>query len=135
MSSSPSLERIVEFFERSGFEYLALDYAGKVLRLSRAIRAPDVHAIESEHDAEGVVSAVQVCAPSVGFVEAAAERARFPKAGDEVSKNEVLFTLRRHKSALTVRAATTGTLESVLVCEGDFVEFGQPLATLSRTNS
>ncbi len=133
MSSSPSLERIVEFFERSRFDYLALAYAGKVLRLSRANRGPGADAIdETGGGAERGASAVNVPAPTVGFVEAG--RARFPEAGDAVSENEALFTLRRYKSGVTVHAAASGTLESVLVSEGDFVEFGQPLATLSQTN-
>ena len=135
MSSPPSLERIVEYFERSRFDYLALDYGGKSVRLSRPVRATEAGAIdETGLHAERVAFAVNVPAPTVGFVEKVAERTRFPKAGDAVAKDEALFTLRRHKTVLAVRAAASGTLGSVWVGEGDFVEFGQPLATLSQAN-
>jgi biotin carboxyl carrier protein len=132
MSSLSSLERIVEYFERSRFDYLALDHGGKSLRLSRSVRATAAGAIdETGRGAERGPSAMNVPAPTVGFVEAAAGSTRFPRAGDAVAKDEALFTLRRHNTALTVVAAASGTLESVLVGAGDFVEFGQPLATLS----
>jgi biotin carboxyl carrier protein len=135
MSSDPSLERIVEYFERSRFDYLALDYGGKSLRLSRPVRATEVGGIDgSGIAAQRGTSVMNVPAPTVGFVEVAAGRTRFPQAGDAVAKDEALFTLRRHKTVLTVGAAASGTLESVLVGEGDFVEFGQPLAMLSQAN-
>jgi biotin carboxyl carrier protein len=135
MSSGPSLERIAEYFQRSRFEYLALDCAGKSLRFSRDIPSAEASAIAAiEQGSAGRAPALQVCASTIGFAEAAAGRGTFPKAGDAVSKNEALFILRRQKSLLTVYAATSGTLESVLVSKGDLVEFGQPLATLSPTN-
>jgi multidrug efflux pump subunit AcrA (membrane-fusion protein) len=135
MNSGPSLERIAEYFQRSRFEYLALDYAGKSLRFSRDIPSAEPSGIAAiEPGTAGGASVLQVCAATIGFAEAAGGRGKFPKAGDAVSKNEALFILRRQKSVLTVRAVAGGTLESVLVSEGDFVEFGQPLATLSPTN-
>jgi biotin carboxyl carrier protein len=135
MNSDPSLKRIVEYFERSRFDYLALDYGGKSLRLSRPVHATEAGAIdETGLGAERGTSLVNVPAPTVGVVETAAARTRFPQAGDAVAKDEALFTLRRHKTVLTVGAAASGKLESVLVGEGDFVEFGQPLATLSQAN-
>lgn len=134
MSSPPSLERIVEYFERSRFDYLALDYGGKSLRLLRELREGGSAIDQAAGSAIGAAAVMNVLAPTIGFVEAAAGRTRFPKAGDAVEKDEALFTLRRHKAALTVHAAAGGMLESVRVAEGEFVEFGQPLATLSQAN-
>jgi biotin carboxyl carrier protein len=122
LSTGGSLERIVEYFQTSRFEYLALDCTGGSIRLSRAAPGSDVAATDR----------IEVRASTVGFVDLPAGRARFPEIGDGVLESEALFAIRRFKDVITVSAAASGMLHSVLVSKGDFVEFAQPLATLSR---
>lgn len=127
MKGGSSRERLIEYFESSRFEYMALDYAGASLRLSRERpKETPAHA----HAAAGVY----VAASAVGVVELPAGRERFPEAGDRVAEGEVLFDLRRFRSVVAMRAPASGILSSVLVTEGDFVEFGQLLTTLMHTN-
>jgi biotin carboxyl carrier protein len=122
MSADGTFERIIEYFQSSRFEYLALDYAGGSLRLARNT---------STHAA--ATRGVELRAPTVGFVQLPDGRARFPEAGDPVSENEVLFAVRRFRNAIPVTAAASGAIGCVRVSEGDFVEFGQPLATIEQT--
>lgn len=122
MRTGGSFEGIIAYFRNSRFEHLALDYAGGSIRLSRDTPGTDIAATDR----------VEVRASTVGFVELPPGRARFPEAGDRVSENEVLFAIRGFRNVVTVSAAAGGTLDSVLVSAGIFVEFAQPLATVSR---
>lgn len=119
-----SFARIAEYFQNSRFEYLALEYAGASLRLSSDPFGPDRAAAER----------IEVRAPAVGFVELPAGRARFPEAHEPVVENEVLFAIRGFKRLAAVSVPASGTLHSILVSAGDFVEFAQPLATWIRAD-
>ena len=122
-------ERLIEYFESSGFSYLALDYAGASVRLSRERPAQEISAAAVSSEP------THVLASSVGFIESPAERRRFPQSGDQVAEGEALFAIRRFRNVLAVSAPASGILGSVLVSAGDFVEFGQPLATVLHTPS
>lgn len=123
-SADGIFERLIEYFQSSRFEYLALDYAGGSVRLSRE-RPADAHAA-----AEVTRESTRVLASSVGFVELPAERQRFAEAGEHVAAGEVLFAIRRLRNVIAVSVPASGTVGSMLVSQGDFVEFGQPLATV-----
>lgn len=130
-------ERLIEYIRASGFQYLALDYAGFSVRFSRdpstaggALRVSRVSAAGA-----GQTSAAPVLAPSLGFVDLHPERARFPEAGEYTAEGECLFVIRRFKNVIEVRAAAAGSLASVMVKRGAFVEFGQPLATIGPEKS
>ena len=115
--------RVVDYFQSSRFDYLALDYAGGSLRLSRE---PATHAGAS---LAATSTATTVLATSVGFVELPGGRQRLAEAGEHVEQGEAVFAIRRFRDVVVVSAPTSGTVESVLVKRGDFVDFGQPLAT------
>jgi biotin carboxyl carrier protein len=115
-----SIEPLIAYFHRSRFDYLALDFAGSSLRLSRDGAASNVQ--------RG--SARDIVAPSVGFVEAATGRDQFPRMGMPVAEGEPLFRLRRFTDTIEVRAPTGGTLEALLVEQGTFVEYGERIAVL-----
>lgn len=116
-------ERLTEYFQGSRFEYLALDYAGSSLRFSRARpRSDGAPAAEARTG--------EVLAPGVGFIELPPGRDRFPQAGERVAEGEPLFAIRRFRDALEVTAPAAGTLASIQVNQGAFVEFGQPLASV-----
>jgi len=117
------IERFIAYFHDSGFEYLALDFDGYSVRLSREPLPQGAAA--SDRQSVGIVG------PSVGFIALANGREHFPRAGVAVVAGEPLFTLRRFKSTMDVQAPAAGILRSVLVEEGSFVEYGQTLAILS----
>lgn len=71
----------------------------------------------------------EVLSPSVGTFYAAAEpgAAPFVTIGDSVEPNTVVCTLEAMKLFNEVAASVTGEVVKVLVKDGDFVEYGQPL--------
>lgn len=117
-------QRLVEYFHGSRFQFLALDYSGHSLRLSR-----EQHS--SAGSARRDVRVATVLAASVGFVDLPPGRNRFPEAGERVAAGDCLFVIRRFSSKIEVRAGAAGLLASVLIGKGAFVEFGQPLATIA----
>ena len=57
------------------------------------------------------------------------------KAGDSVSKDDVLVELETDKVAVEVRAEADGTIGEILAEEGETVEIGAKLATISEGGS
>lgn len=113
LRSGPILDfaRILDYFDRSPFDYLALDAGGQSLRLQRA--APPV--------------TLALPAPGLGTVVALPATA-LPKPGDRVVRGQPLFALRRLKTLIEVQAPHDGEIASIDVAAGQFVEFGQVLA-------
>jgi biotin carboxyl carrier protein len=115
-----TLEKLIAYFHGSRFDYLALDFAGVSLRLARN---------EALSAAQSVVH--EVLAPSVGFMEPAAGRDRFPTTGTIVAEGEPLFTLRRFRDTIEVKAPGAGTL-GVVATQGAFVQYGECIAAVKR---
>jgi biotin carboxyl carrier protein len=116
------IERLIAYFHASRFQYLALEYGECSLRLARN-HQPDVGSAGETHRTE-------VEASSVGFVDLAAGREKFPQAGATAAEGEPLFSIRKWKSTIEVRAGSAGVIESVAVSRGEFVEYAQLLATI-----
>ena len=73
-----------------------------------------------------------VTSPMVGTVYLAATPAAEPfvKAGNQVSEGDTLFIIEAMKVMNPIPAPRTGTVKSVLVDDGQPVEFGEPLLIL-----
>lgn len=122
--------RLIDYFQGSRFEYLALDYAGGSLRLTRAGAARE-RTFSDARVSAAIIEPTRVLSPSVGVVELPAGRERFAAAGEHVTEGEALFAIRRFRNVVAVSAPATGHVGSTLVSVGDFVEFGQPLTSVS----
>lgn len=110
----PDFTGLIEYFERAPFAYLALDMGGRSVRLERAPVPP----------------AVALSAPGVGTVAVRAQGATLPRPGERIRRGETIMVLRRFRSSIPLDSPTDGTLASIDVSPGQFVEFGQMLATL-----
>jgi acetyl-CoA carboxylase biotin carboxyl carrier protein len=77
----------------------------------------------------GETAFCEVLSPSVGTFYAAAEpgAAPFVTIGDSVESDTVVCTLEAMKLFNEVAAGVTGEVVKILVKDGDFVEYGQPL--------
>ena len=73
-----------------------------------------------------------VASPMVGTVYLAAnpDAEPFVKVGNQVSEGDTLFIIEAMKVMNPIPAPRTGTVKSVLVDDGQPVEFGEPLLIL-----
>jgi hypothetical protein len=108
---------LLQYFNASSFDYLSLEHAGRSLRLCRA----------------PAVLAAPLQSSSVGVIDCAPGRAAWPHVGDQVRAGEPLFAVRRFKTVVRVDAPAAGTIACLSVAPGEFVEFGQALATIEST--
>ena len=70
-----------------------------------------------------------VTAPIVGtfYAKPAQDKDPFVKVGDTVAEGDTLCIIEAMKFMNEVPSTVGGTIKEVLVQDGDFVEFGQPL--------
>ncbi|MBT4710519.1 MAG: acetyl-CoA carboxylase biotin carboxyl carrier protein [Alphaproteobacteria bacterium] len=73
-----------------------------------------------------------VTSPMVGTVYVAADPNTPPyvEVGDTVSKGQTVFIVEAMKTMNPITAHMSGTVEAVLIANGEAVEYGQPLLTI-----
>lgn len=128
--------------------------AGKAVSQPVAVAQPEIPAAPSLSDLQDIVASVQngareamagstpaeavsdvqpegevVTAPIVGtfYAKPAQDKDPFVKVGDAVAEGDTLCIIEAMKFMNEVPSTVGGTIKEVLVQDGDFVEFGQPL--------
>ena len=129
--------------------------AGKTVSQPAAVAAqPEIPEAPSLSDLQDIVASVQngareamaggapaeavsndqpegevVTAPIVGtfYAKPAQDKDPFVKVGDTVAEGDTLCIIEAMKFMNEVPSTVGGTIKEVLVQDGDFVEFGQPL--------
>ena len=73
-----------------------------------------------------------VTSPMVGTVYVAPDPNTPPyvQVGDKVSKGQTVFIVEAMKTMNPITAHMSGTVEAVLIANGEAVEYGQPLLTI-----
>ena len=87
--------------------------------------AAEAEAAGGEEEKEGTL----VKAPIVGtfYASAAPDKPPYVKAGDTVAEGDTLCIIEAMKFMNEVPSEVSGTVAEVLVKDGEFVEYGQPL--------
>ena len=128
--------------------------AGKAVSQPVTVEQPEIPAAPSLSDLQDIVASVQngareamagstpteavpdvqpegevVTAPIVGtfYANPAQDKDPFVKVGDTVAEGDTLCIIEAMKFMNEVPSTVGGTIKEVLVQDGDFVEFGQPL--------
>lgn len=128
--------------------------AGKAVSQPVTVAQPEIPAAPSLSDLQDIVASVQngareamagsapaeavpdrqpegevVTAPIVGtfYAKPAQDKDPFVKVGDTVAEGDTLCIIEAMKFMNEVPSTVGGTIKEVLVQDGDFVEFGQPL--------
>ncbi len=137
MLSIDEVKELVKVLEESSLNKLELKYDdGKVL-LEKGLAVQPINAAAPV----GVVAApaavpaatgeqiVEITAPLVGTFYSAADPKSEPfvKVGSKVTPNTVVCILEAMKLFSEVEAEVEGEITEILVKDGDFIEFGQPL--------
>lgn len=139
MLSLNEIKELMKLLEASPLSKIELTYGdGSVLLEKSAAPAAPVSAPAAPVSAPAAAPApapepagqtVDITAPMVGtFYSAPDPKAPpFVKVGDAVTPGTVVCVLEAMKIFSEVDAEVEGTITEVLVKDGDFVEFGQPL--------
>ena len=146
---------ILKLFENSKFDFLQLEQGERKITVSKggyvpaggpapvapAASRPQVatsqHAAPSQAAAKAEPAAatdglVPVTAPMVGKFYAAASPSDPPyvEVGSKVTAGATVGLIEVMKVFASIKTETAGVIERILVSNGDFVEFGQPLFLL-----
>ncbi|PZE19345.1 acetyl-CoA carboxylase biotin carboxyl carrier protein [Paenibacillus xerothermodurans] len=116
---------------------LELDYAEAQLAERKADSVPDAAVEPAAPDtAQAVPAAVahKVVAPTVGTFYSAPEPGAEPfvQVGQAVTEASVVCVLEAMKLFNEINAGVAGEIVEVLVKDGDFVEYGQPLFLIRK---
>ncbi|HCT3917445.1 TPA: acetyl-CoA carboxylase biotin carboxyl carrier protein [Pseudomonas aeruginosa] len=139
------VKKLIELLEESGIDELEIREGEESVRISRhsktaaqpvyaqapAAAAPAAAAAESAPAAPKLNGNV-VRSPMVGtFYRAASPTsANFVEVGQSVKKGDILCIVEAMKMMNHIEAEVSGTIESILVENGQPVEFDQPLFTI-----
>ena len=114
---------LLRIFEQSG--WARLDLTCDALRVSADRMAPGAHVPDV---ADGPERTSNVASPLLGVFVATGAKGQAPvRPGARVEDDTVVGAIRVLDEASEVRARLCGTVTEVLVEDGAFVEYGQPL--------
>ena len=101
------------------------------------VEAAEAAAPEAAPAAEETETITDITAPMVGTFYCAPDPKAppFVKVGSVVAPNTVVCVLEAMKIFSEVEAEVEGEITEVLVKDGDFVEFGQPLFRVRTTRA
>ena len=145
------VKKLIELLEESGIDELEIHEGEESVRISRhskqvamqqpyyaqppmpapAAPAPAVAAADAA-PAQPKLNGTVVRSPMVGtFYRASSpESANFVEVGQSVKKGDILCIVEAMKMMNHIEAETSGTIESILVENGQPVEYDQPLFTI-----
>lgn len=145
------VKKLIELLEESGIDELEIHEGEESVRISRhskqvamqqpyyaqppmpapAAPAPAAAAADAA-PAQPKLNGTVVRSPMVGtFYRASSpESANFVEVGQNVKKGDILCIVEAMKMMNHIEAETSGTIESILVENGQPVEYDQPLFTI-----
>lgn len=120
---------ILQAFEHSGFAHLDLTFGSVRVAVNQVSTA----AICSDDLPKDTA---QVDAPLLGMFQAGPEAGApaFVRPGTKVKADTTIGIIRVMENQMAVKAGQWGTVVDVLVQDGQFVEFGQPLLRVSTAS-
>lgn len=153
MFTVEELREIIEMVEKSSLQSFELEQGSEKLRMNKAANGslvkesqPFVDGIKNEVEIKSLGNKVVekndefinvIASPMVGTFYAAAEPGGEPlvKLGQKVTVGSVVGIVEVMKLFNEIEAEIAGVITDVLVKDGDFVEYGQPLFRLCAEKS
>ena len=133
------LRKLAALLTETGLTEIEYENAGQRVRVNRggghtliAAPAPPAAAIPAAAATPAGPPAGAVVSPMVGTVYLAAEPGAdsFVKTGDKVKKGQTLLIIEAMKVMNPIPAPDAGTVEAILVNDGQPVEYGEPLLVI-----
>ena len=133
--SLEEIKELVKVIEESSLNKLELKYEdGKILMVKASMVAnevmPTINTVAPVAvPAKTGEQIVEITAPMVGTFYSAQDPKSEPfvKVGSKVTPNTVVCILEAMKLFSEIEAEVEGEITEILVKDGDFIEFGQPL--------
>ena len=140
------IKKLIELVEESGINELEISEGEESVRISRGavtaapvvqaapVAAPAVAApvAVATPEAAPVVSGHTVRSPMVGtfYASASPDAPAFTEVGQHVNAGDTLCIIEAMKMMNQIEADKAGTVEAILVEDGEPVEFDQPLVSI-----
>ena len=135
------IKKLIELLEESGIEELEICEGEESVRISRGSRhpaapaqapAPAPAATEAPAPVDNTPSGHLVRSPMVGtfYRSPSPGAASFAEVGQKVQAGDVLCIVEAMKMMNQIEADKSGTLDAILVEDGEPVEFDQPLFSI-----
>ncbi len=131
--SADDLAILLDSFEGSEWTELVLSIDGTQLALTKPGAQPSAPpAVAAPAGTTPEQSTREVLSPSVGIFRRGPEpgAAPFVEVGDRVEPGDVIAVVQVLKLVVDVKAAASGSVQSIHMADGDMVEHGQLLFTL-----
>jgi acetyl-CoA carboxylase biotin carboxyl carrier protein len=136
------LRKLAQLLNETGLTEIEYENAGQRIRVNRGGGQTHVAAQMAAPLAAGAAPAAgtpagppagAVTSPMVGTAYLAAEPGATPfvKLGDRVKKGQTLLIIEAMKVMNPIPAPDAGTIEQILINDGQPVEYGEPLLILS----
>ena len=127
------IEELVSYLEE--FNLSEIEYAEGTtkVKVSRSMNNSDVISAEVKKKQSAIDdSGTHVTSPIVGTVYLAAEPGakKFVEVGQKVKKGQTIMIVEAMKTMNHVPSTQEGTVNKILVKDGEPVEFGQPLISV-----
>ncbi|HCE5726183.1 TPA: acetyl-CoA carboxylase biotin carboxyl carrier protein [Pseudomonas aeruginosa] len=125
------VKKLIELLEESGIDELEIREGEESVRISRHSKTA-AQPVYAQAPAAPKLNGNVVRSPMVGtFYRAASPTsANFVEVGQSVKKGDILCIVEAMKMMNHIEAEVSGTIESILVENGQPVEFDQPLFTI-----
>jgi acetyl-CoA carboxylase biotin carboxyl carrier protein len=122
-------------FKLSELEYQSGETKIKVSKLAKILNTNKVYDNQISNDKDLLTDdevGIKVKSPIIGTAYLAAEPGakQFVKIGDKIKKGQTIMIVEAMKTMNHVPATNDGTVKSILVKDGQPVEFGQTLIVL-----
>ena len=136
------LKNLMELLEQSGLDELEIHEGGDSVRISRHSKAPAQQyyapapmaapAPAAQAPAVPTLNGTVARSPMVGtfYRKSSPASPAFVEVGQTVKKGDTLCIVEAMKMMNHIEAETSGVIESILVEDGQPVEFDQPLFTI-----
>ncbi len=127
------IEELVGYLKEFNLSEIEYSDGTTKVKVSRSIKSENVTSTEIKKIQKTVESSdAQITSPIVGTAYLAPEPGakKFVEIGQKIKKGQTIMIIEAMKTMNHVPSTHNGTVEKILVKDGEPVEFGQPLVTV-----
>ena len=127
------IEELVGYLKEFNLSEIEYSDGTTKVKVSRSIKSENVTSTEIKKIQKTVESSdTQITSPIVGTAYLAPEPGakKFVEIGQKIKKGQTIMIVEAMKTMNHVPSTHNGTVEKILVKDGEPVEFGQPLVTV-----